>query len=568
MNNLNQNFLDKQRPPVDIKRHLFITGLIILGLFVYMNYFGEKPVQETTPQQTAQTNTPPSNNTSVATTPSATTPMVALKSFYCPPMRDSDLEITINATTGTIDSAILLNYLTDGDFKPIPMFAHFPQKGAFSATFGLPTVEPVVSTHNKTIILTRQYADFKTVESFTLEGQYKIGYKISIENTSAAPLKMPDLTLSTGPVEPELYLSNDQAYGSIHNIVGLATDSTLSQADATADDEDFNKVFNHGKGGYEWVAVQNKYCAAILKSGDFNTPFRMAVPERFKQVGKDAKEYQVLTAKGVWTFDTPVNAGEKIERTATLYAGPKLLNSLESFDGKYVEAMKLSYFSWFEFIARYMLRILLWIHDNIIADYGMAIIILTVGIKACFWHLQTKATLSMRKMQTIQPKMKEIQEKYKENRQLQQEKMMELYRTEGVNPASGCLPLLLQMPIYIALFAALNGAVELRQTSFLWINDLSRPDAVAVIFGLPIHPLILAQTALMILQQMFTPASGDKTQRYMMYLMPMVILIFFYNMPAGLTLYMTISSIPQIIQQWYMLKHHPVQPVATENKLK
>ena len=139
------------------------------------------------------------------------------------------------------------------------------------------------------------------------------------------------------------------------------------------------------------------------------------------------------------------------------------------------------------------------------------------------------------------------------------QKMMELYRVEKVNPVGGCLPVILQIPVFIALYSALDSAVELRNVPFLWCTDLSRPDLVGptLPFALPFigqvgfHPLVIAMTVLMIVQQKMTPTTGDSTQQKMMMLMPIVMLFMFYNLPSGLTLYWTVSQIFSILQMKY-----------------
>jgi YidC/Oxa1 family membrane protein insertase len=160
----------------------------------------------------------------------------------------------------------------------------------------------------------------------------------------------------------------------------------------------------------------------------------------------------------------------------------------------------------------------------------------------------------MKRMQKVQPQMKEIREKYKKDPQTMNAKVMELYRKEKVNPLGGCLPILLQIPVFIALYSTLNGAVELRQVPFWWINDLAKPDTVAVVLGLPINPLVIVMTSLMVLQQRLTPSAMDPTQQKMMMFMPIMMLFILYNLPAGLTLYWTVSQILAILQL-YLQKH-------------
>ena len=203
----------------------------------------------------------------------------------------------------------------------------------------------------------------------------------------------------------------------------------------------------------------------------------------------------------------------------------------------------------------YLARLLLWVlvkfHD-ILHSYGWSIICLTIVVRLLFYPVTAKANSSMKKMQQVQPQLKELRDKYKDNPQLLNTKMMELYRKEGVNPFGGCLPILLQIPVFFALYATLDGAVELRQVAFWWSKDLAAADTVAKIplyfFDLPINPLVLAMTLLMAIQQRMTPMSGDPMQKKMMMMMPAFMLIFLYDLPSGLTLYWTVSNLFSIIQ--------------------
>ena len=136
-------------------------------------------------------------------------------------------------------------------------------------------------------------------------------------------------------------------------------------------------------------------------------------------------------------------------------------------------------------------------------------------------------------------------------------RMMELYRTEKVSPLGGCLPILLQIPVFFALYSALDSAVELRQVSFLWAEDLARPDLIGPQIDLPffgptgLHPLVIAMTLLMVLQQKMTPSNMDPAQQKVMMLMPVIMLFMLYNLPSGLTLYWTVSQIFSILQMKY-----------------
>ena len=204
-------------------------------------------------------------------------------------------------------------------------------------------------------------------------------------------------------------------------------------------------------------------------------------------------------------------------------------------------------FTSLETIAQWLLYFLIFL-KGIVGNYGWAIILLTVIVKLVFWPVTHKSNVSMKKMQKIQPMVKELREKYKDNKQIMNTKMMELYKKERVNPLGGCLPILVQIPVFFALYWTLDGAIELRHSSFLWATDLTQSDTIGHIFGLPINPFAIAMSLTMVLQQKLTPTATDPMQAKMMMLMPVIMLIFLYNLPSGLTLYWTVSQIISIIQ--------------------
>ena len=205
-------------------------------------------------------------------------------------------------------------------------------------------------------------------------------------------------------------------------------------------------------------------------------------------------------------------------------------------------------------------EVLLWAMNSLyglVGNYAAAIIILTLIIKSILWPIQNKSTESMRKMALLSPKMTELREKYKDNPQKMNEELMKLYKDYGINPFSGCLPLLIQIPIFFGFYSMLGVAIELRNASFFWIHDLSQPDTVGHVLGFPINLLPIIMAITMIWQIAITPKTGDKMQTRIFYIMPVVFLAFCYNFASALALYWTTQNIFSIVQL-YLTRNKPL----------
>jgi YidC/Oxa1 family membrane protein insertase len=251
-----------------------------------------------------------------------------------------------------------------------------------------------------------------------------------------------------------------------------------------------------------------------------------------------------------------VPAGKSVSINYGLYAGPKDFNRLDALGANQGELMN---YGWFELLIVPMLTILhFWF--LIFHNYGVAIILLTLMIKAITWPLQSIANRSGKRMQALAPKLKELQAKYKETPEKLQTETFALYKEYGVNPFGGCLPALIQMPVFFSLYYMLQNAVELRGQSFLWVHDLTKPD---VVFSLPflflgfhpaLHPLPILVTGLMAVMMRMTPQIGDPTQAKVAQFMPLVFLVIFYNFAAALSLYYVINNAVSIIQIYRNLR--------------
>ncbi len=241
---------------------------------------------------------------------------------------------------------------------------------------------------------------------------------------------------------------------------------------------------------------------------------------------------------------------------AEVYVGPKDIDRLETVGHGLRKAVDLG---WFTFIALPLLQALRFLH-KFTGNYGVAIIILTVVIKVLFYPLTKKSFESMREMQKLQPEMQKIRERLKDNPSEMNKEVMELYRRHKVNPLGGCLPMLLQVPVFIGLYNALLNAVELRHAPFIgWITDLSAPDRLGTLQipfvphpGIPVLTIIMG--ASMLVQQWMTPSAADPAQQRIMMIMPIIFTFMFINFPAGLTLYWLVNNILTIAQQYAIMR--------------
>ncbi len=249
-----------------------------------------------------------------------------------------------------------------------------------------------------------------------------------------------------------------------------------------------------------------------------------------------------------------LTAGESVEREVYFFAGPKEYRTLARLATRFENNVDLvmGFGTFFGFFSKGLLLSMNWLHHVLSLSYGWAIIVITIIIKALFWPLTQASTRSMKRMAALQPQMKALQEKYKEDPVKMNKKMMEFWKEHKVSPLGGCLPMLLQMPVFIGFFYMIQSAIELRGEGFLWVVDLSQPDTLFYIpgFGFPFNLLPLLMGATMLWQSHMTPPSPgmDPMQQKMMRYLPLMFLFMLYNFSAGLTLYWTVQNLLSILQ--------------------
>lgn len=306
--------------------------------------------------------------------------------------------------------------------------------------------------------------------------------------------------------------------------------------------EDLAKKEHDIKAPFQWIGYENNYFLEAVLPGEMSG---YQVVPRVLDAHKGLLQMVYLTAP----FHIP--AGQAQSFKMKLYMGPKLPQALDAAGSDLQSAIN---YGWFTFLAKPLVMVLHWFYKYT-HNYGVAIILLTVLIKILFWPLTQKSYKSMQGMKKLQPKITAVREKYKDDREKLNQELMMLYRTYKVNPLGGCLPMVLQIPVFFALYRMLYGAIQLRhQPFFLWINDLTAPDRLHVgipipyLGGIPVLTLLMGVS--MFLQQKMTPMTGDPRQEKIMLLMPVVFTVFFVNFPSGLVLYWLVNNILSIVQQY------------------
>ena len=286
----------------------------------------------------------------------------------------------------------------------------------------------------------------------------------------------------------------------------------------------------------------------IFKDGDVDSNERISNAN----IAASSDRYYTTLFYGN-NMDVTVTDADKISQvfirsngdfSATGYLGAKDHATLNSIDPVLTNIIE---YGWFTFIARPMFKFLNWLHGYI-GNWGWSIVVLTLIIRLILFPLSYKGMLSMNKLKDLAPKMKELQEKYKDDKQKLQMHMMDLYKKNGANPMGGCLPILLQIPVFFAIYRVLLNAIELKGAEWaLWIHDLSFKD--------PYYILPITMGILMFLQQKITPTTfTDPMQEKMMKFLPLIFTVFFVMFPAGLTLYWTVNNFCSIIQQYVINK--------------
>ena len=348
-------------------------------------------------------------------------------------------------------------------------------------------------------------------------------------------------------------------------LIGVFGEEGLQEVDYSDIEDDLK--FTSPRVDSGWLGMTDKYwAAALVPTGSFKPTMS------YRDTGRSQYQTDFLGEAN------SVAAGGSTSITNRLYAGAKKTELIDKYD----EDLNLNNFElmidwgWFHFITKPLFKLLSWLH-GLVGNFGIAILIATVIVKAVFLPLANMSYASMAKMKKVQPEMTTIRERFSDDKQKQQQEMMALYKREKINPAAGCWPILVQIPVFFALYKVLFVTIEMRQAPFFgWIQDLAAPDPTSIfnLFGLlpfevggfflvGVWPLLMGIT--MFLQMQMNPAPPDPTQAMIFKWMPIVFTFMLATFPAGLVIYWAWNNFLSILQQGAIMKRHGVKIELFDN---
>jgi YidC/Oxa1 family membrane protein insertase len=566
-----------------------VVALCVVGLVVWEIYL----VKQTPPRpapvgvapgQSLSTTTPailaPSPTPVAEATPSSgeSVPSFAEK---IETLRNSDVELRLTNRGGGIKEAVLLRQVAEkgqpvilNSDKSAPIGALIEQPSSptmaeFTASLESDSAVRFESTTPEQVVIRKKFFFEKSPEN---KDNYVIEMDVDLENRGDKPYQSGGYFVALGsaaPIHPKDYPSYTRLvwcidgrakgidvgwFGSSSGFLGLG----LGQRAA-------RPYYQENIAGAEWVAVSNQFFTTLM--APLTAKATGVWGRRFDiDYAPDQKLLAIEGALGMPGFQ--LQPGQTYSARFEIYAGPKLYHRLAQLSHNEAEVMD---FGMFKIVCQLLLNFMNLLHSWL-HDYGLAILALTTIIKLTLWPIQNKANRSMRQMAALSPKIQELRDKYKDDPTRMNQEVMKLYKQYGINPVGGCLPMMIQIPIFFGLFKMLGQAVELRNAKFLWVKDLSQPDTVAhlPLLGWPINIIPLCMAATQIWLMAMTPKTGDPTQRRIAMFMPLIFLFICYNFAAALALYYTAQNLFSILQ-FYQNRRQPMptlEKVAPAGKRK
>jgi YidC/Oxa1 family membrane protein insertase len=562
--------------------------LCVIGLVLWELYLAKQtPPRRAPVNASAQALAGPTLTASPSAPPLATAPATALKPEEAAPsfpekietLSNSDVELHLTNRGGGIKEAVLLRQvaekgqrviLNSSECAPIGAITEQPSAPVLPEFTASPQSNSAVQFERTTSEQITTRKKFFFPPSTEKKDNFIIGLDVDLENRGPKPYQTAGYFVALGsaaPIHPKDYPSYTRLVWSIDaRAKGIDVgwfgggSGFLGMGQRAA-----RPFYEQNIAGAEWVAVSNQFFTTLM--APLTAKANQVWGRRFDIArAPDQKLLGIEGALGMPGFQ--LQPGQTYSARFEIYAGPKLYHRLAQLPHNEAEIMD---FGMFKIVCQFLLNFMNLLHSWL-GNYAAAILALTTIIKLVLWPIQNRANRSMRQMSALSPKMQELREKYKDDPTRMNQEVMKLYKSYGINPVGGCLPMVIQIPIFFGLFKMLGQAVELRNAKFLWVRDLSQPDTVAhlPILGWPVNiiPLCMAATQIWLMQM--TPKTGDATQRRVMMFTPLIFLFICYNFAAALALYYTTQNLFSILQ-FYQNKRQPMptlEKVAPAGKRK
>jgi YidC/Oxa1 family membrane protein insertase len=563
-----------------------VVVLCVAGLglwqWAYVKYYSPTPEQLAEQRRAAEkaetvAATPAPTPAAQATAPAPPSPEAALATPAAPePTVPRETQVITTgladfhfvSDAGGIEKIVLSGHMGEHGSNVALNLAQAMPVGALAETPGtaLGGFERVAAGAPNEAVFTRTMPDGVVVRKTFIvddadkgEGDYTVDLKIDFTNQGTAPAQRTGFYISTGGAAP-VHSTDMTIYTGFdwyHDGKPTFTDVNWFQESSIPltgiQIRSAQQVYEQKAKNITWAASKNQYFVNIVALRE-GTPGEAVWAKRLDLLhGGDAekKVFGIEGALGLPAFR--LEPGETKSWNFQIYTGPKDLGRLSKLGGGEQEVMHFGIFKWVSEILLYSMNAL----HGVLGNFAAAIIALTIIIKALLWPLQNKATDSMRRMAALSPKMTELREKYKDDPTKMNQELMKLYKDYGVNPFSGCFPMLIQIPIFFGFYSMLGTAIELRNSSFLWVHDLSQPDTVGHLLGFPINILPILMALTMLWQMHITPKTGDAVQQRMFMFMPLIFILFAYNFASALSLYWTTQNLISIIQL-YATRNKPI----------
>ncbi|CAI3947586.1 Membrane protein insertase Oxa1/YidC/SpoIIIJ (YidC) (PDB:3WO6) [Commensalibacter communis] len=572
---------------MDNKRFFLATLLSVVLLFAFEYFTPKKEETHNTTQQVKQEQT---KLTTQKGESSSTQVVAEVGPDIRIPINANQVKGSLNLKGALLDDLVLKNYretiqkdspLVRVLSSPKTKDANYVQTGWVNAehdTTKLPDINSVWKTDQKELTpeqpITMTWDNGQGVKfekTISIDKNYMFKFEQKVINSSDKPVSVffyGRVSRGYTPKELSGYLVHDGPIGIVDKRLEQYSYETIRKDSKAPSDVSWSKNTTGG-----WAGITDKYwLTAIVPQQDKNVSVVYGfTPDADQTANINTGDVEKGTYQVGFTSRQPMVAapGETVSTFGHVFSGAKVVELLNQYEKEYhiPDFWKAVDFGWFAFLTYPIFIVLDWL-NNFWGNFGLALLTFTLIVKGVFYPLASKQFHSMGKMKALQPKMKEIREKYKDDQQLMNQQMMGLYKEQGVNPASGCLPILIQIPIFWCLYKDLYVTIEMRHAPFFgWIRDLSAPDPTNIfnLFGLlpfdpaaispflhvGIWPLIFGLT--MFLQQKLNPAVLDPIQKRMFQFMPIIFTVVLATQPAGLVIYYswnnTLTALQQLVIQ-------------------